>query len=201
MKRSKPVSATSVGSSIVVSTCTRGRGRRLQSKVSSSQSRLGARGGLSAQQYVVRSRRPDGQLDQLLGNVPSPNGVVLSPDERVLFVGMTRANQVWRVPVQADGSVSKVGAFFTSHGPSGPDGLAMDTQGRLIVANPGLGCAWVLNPRAEPLMVVRSPVVSSLTNVAFVGVDDKTLYCTESSTGSVLRVTLDVAGLPLARPA
>lgn len=142
---------------------------------------------------------PDGRLDLLIGNVPSPNGVALAPDEQVLYLGVTRGNQVWRVPLLADGSVSKVGAFFTSHGPSGPDGLAVDLDGRVIVANPGLGLAWVLNPRAEPEMILRSPAGTSLTNLAFGGDDRKTIYCTESATGSVLRLGLDVAGQPLHR--
>jgi len=144
--------------------------------------------------------RPDGRLDLLLANVPSPNGVALSPDERVLYLGVTRGNQVWRVPLLDDGSVSKVGAFFTSYGPTGPDGLAVDEAGRVIVANPGLGVAWVLNHRAEPELVLKSAAGTSLTNVAFGGPRRKTLYCTESVTGTVLRATLDRAGLPLHRP-
>lgn len=144
--------------------------------------------------------RPDGRLDLLLANVPSPNGVALSADQRVLYLAVTRANQVWRVPLMDDGSVAKVGVFFTSYGPSGPDGLAIDAAGRLIVANPGLGYAWVLNARAEPVIVIRSTEGSSLTNVAFGGSQRRTLYCTESATGSVLRVEMDAAGLPLARP-
>lgn len=142
--------------------------------------------------------RPNGQLDLLLDNVPSPNGVALSADERVLFLAVTRGNAVWRVPLLDDGSVSKVSAFFTSHGPSGPDGLAVDSLGRLIVANPGLGYAWVLNHRAEPVLVIRSPLGASLTNIAFGGPERKTLYCTESISGSVLRIELDAPGLPLA---
>ncbi len=145
--------------------------------------------------------RPGGQLDLLLGNVPSPNGVALSPDERVLYLGVTRGNQVWRVPLLEDGSVSKVSAFFTSYGPSGPDGLAVDQRGRVIVANPGLGVAWVLNHRAEPELVLRSCAGASLTNVAFGGPDRKTLYCTESVSGSVLRAVLDEPGLPVHRAA
>jgi gluconolactonase len=145
--------------------------------------------------------RPDGRLEMLLANVPSPNGVALSPDERVLYLAVTRGNQVWRMPLQDDGSVSKVGAFFTSYGPSGPDGLAVDVQGRLVVANPGLGVAWVLSPRGEPEIVLRSPLGTSLTNVAFGGLERRTLYCTESVSGSVLRAELDVPGLPLARAA
>ena len=131
--------------------------------------------------------------------MPSPNGVALSPDEKVLYVAVTRGNCVWRVPLMEDGSVAKVGQFFTSYGPSGPDGLAMDEQGRLIVANPGLGYAWVLNHRAEPVVVLRSTAGHSLTNVAFGGADRKTLYCTESMSGSVLRADLDVPGLPIHR--
>ena len=142
----------------------------------------------------------DGRLDLLLANVPSPNGVALSPDECVLYLAVTRGNQVWRVPLLDDGSVSKVSAFFTSYGPSGPDGLAVDEAGRVIVANPGLGCAWVLNHRAEPELVLRSCAGASLTNVAFGGPQRKTLYCTESITGTVLRATLDRAGLPIHRP-
>ena len=145
--------------------------------------------------------RPDGALDLLLGNVPSPNGVALSPDERVLYLGVTRANQVWRVPLLPDGSVAKVSAFFTSYGPSGPDGLAVDQRGRVIVANPGLGVAWVLNHKAEPELVLRSGAGASLTNVAFGGSERKTLYCTESISGSVLRADLDAPGLPVHRPA
>jgi gluconolactonase len=143
--------------------------------------------------------RPEGGLDLLLANVPSPNGVALSPDERVLYLGVTRGNQVWRVPLLDDGSVSKVSAFFTSHGPSGPDGLAVDRAGRVVVANPGLGVAWVLSHRGEPEVVLRSCAGASLTNVAFGGADRKTLYCTESVSGSVLRALLEEPGLPVYR--
>lgn len=145
--------------------------------------------------------RPSGQLDLLLHNVPSPNGVALSPDERVLYLAVTRGNQVWRVPLLEDGSVSKVGAFFTSYGPSGPDGLAVDETGRLIVANPGLGVVWVLDHRAQPEQVLKSCEGASLTNVAFGGPARRTLYMTESVTGTVLRAELDHAGLPIRRSA
>lgn len=143
--------------------------------------------------------RPSGQLDLLLDNVPSPNGLVLSPDEKVLFVAATRGNSVWRAPLASDGSVSKVGQFFTSHGPSGPDGLAIDQGSHLVVANPGLGVAWVLSPRGEPEWVVRSPEGASLTNIAFGGPERTTLFCTESISGCVLRAELEVAGVPVNR--
>lgn len=52
---------------------------------------------------------PDGRLDCLISNGPSPNGLVLSPDEAVLFVAMTRDDSIWRVPLMRDGGVAKVG--------------------------------------------------------------------------------------------
>lgn len=143
--------------------------------------------------------RPNGQLDLLLANVPSPNGVALSPDERVLYLAVTRGNCVWRVPLLPDGSVAKVGQFFTSYGPSGPDGLAVDAEGRLLVANPGLGYVWVLNHRAEPVLVLRGAPGSSTTNLAFGGADRRVCYVTDSTHGRILRATLDMPGLPLHR--
>ena len=140
---------------------------------------------------------PDGRLDLLLANVPSPNGVVLSPDERFLFVAATRGNCVWRMRLQDDGSVSKAGQFFTSYGPSGPDGLAMDEHGRLLVANPGLGYVWVLNAHGEPDEVLTGPRGASLTNLAFGGPDRRTLYCTDSTHSTILRAQMPVAGQAL----
>jgi len=137
----------------------------------------------------------DGQLTLLLNNVPSPNGVVLSPDEKVMYVGVTRANEVWRAPLLPDGSVTKVGRFFASHGPSGPDGLAMDIEGNLVVANPGLGCVWLINHRGEPIGVWESPTGAALTNIAFGGKEGRTLFCTESESGSILTAELPFAGL------
>lgn len=146
---------------------------------------------------------PDGRLDLLLSNVPSPNGIVLSNDERFLHVAATRGNCVWRMPLLADGSVSKAGQFFTSYGPSGPDGLAMDEEGRLLVANPGLGYVWVLNRFAEPELVLKGPRGASVTNLAFAGPDRKTLFCTNSTHGTILTARLETAGqpLPVGRPA
>lgn len=137
---------------------------------------------------------PGGHLDALITNGPSPNGLVLTPDERVLYVAMTRANSVWRLPLMADGSVAKVGQYASMNGPAGPDGLAMDADGRLVVALPGRGEAWLLDQRGDVATVVRSPSGSMTTNIAFGGPAGQDLYCTESETGSILRAAMDRPG-------
>ena len=144
--------------------------------------------------------RPSGQLDLLLSNVPSPNGIVLSPDERVMFVGVTRGNCVWRAPLMADGGVAKVGQFFTSYGTSGPDGLAMDVAGNLVVANPGLGYVWLINPIGQPIAVWTSPVSCALTNIAYGGPDNQSLFCTESESGTILTMRMPYPGAKVHQP-
>ena len=57
-----------------------------------------------------------GRLDCLIDTGISPNGLVLDPNEAVLFVAMTRDNAVWRLPFMKDGSVSKVGRFCSTFG-------------------------------------------------------------------------------------
>lgn len=144
---------------------------------------------------------PDGRLDCLMDNLPSPNGLVLDPSETVLFVAMTRDNAVWRAPLMRDGSVSKVGRFCTLFGPSGPDGLAMDEAGRLVVAHASLGHAFVFAPNGECVARVKSCAGSTCTNVAYGGRDRRDLFITESATGTVLRAAMDVPGIALPRRA
>lgn len=135
-----------------------------------------------------------GRLEALLSNVPSPNGLVLSPEEKVLYVAATRGNEIWRTPIMSDGGVAKVGRFFTSHGPMGPDGVAMDAEGSLLIANPGLGCVWRLSQLGEPTHVWTSPVGHAITNLAFGGEGSRQVFATESETGTILTFDAPVAG-------
>ena len=130
----------------------------------------------------------DGRLERLLDNVPSPNGLALTPDEGTLVLAVTRANALWRVPLRPRAArISKVGTFVQLSGGIGPDGLAMHADGRLAVAHFGLGCAWVFSALGVPLACVQSCTGLGVTNVAWGGEDGHTLFMTESETGTVLR--------------
>ncbi len=133
--------------------------------------------------------RPTGQLDLVMGGIPSPNGIALDATGKALYVAVTRANQVWRGPLLADQSISKVGAFRTFFGPSGPDGMAVDADNRLVVAHASAGGAFVMNPKGEVTHFVKSPAGSTVTNVAF-RAGTATIVMTESETGSILEATL-----------
>ena len=134
-----------------------------------------------------------GRLECLLDTGPSPNGLVLDPNEAVLFVAMTRDNAVWRLPFMKDGSVSKVGRFCSLFGPSGPDGMTIDRAGRLFVAHASLGHVFVFAPNGESIARIKSCAGPSCTNVAIGGASHDRLFITESVTGTVL--VADISGL------
>lgn len=145
---------------------------------------------------VYRYAPATGRLEVVIGGIPSPNGVALDATRKVIFVAVTRANQVWRGPILADGSVSKVGAFRTFFGTSGPDGIAVDADNRLVVAHASLGGAFVIDARGEVTHFVKSPAGSTVTNVAYRPGTSK-LVMTESETGTVLEADLPAPGAPL----
>ena len=141
--------------------------------------------------------RPDGRLDAFLTGIPSPNGLVLSLDESILYVAVTRANAVWRAPIMPDGAASKVGVFLQLSGGGGPDGMAITADGGLVVAHAGMGAVWVFSKIGEPLYRVRCETGLTSTNVAFGGPDNRDLYITESESGHILKARLPVAGAAL----
>lgn len=138
-----------------------------------------------------------GKLDCLVSNGVSPNGLALSPDERFLYVAMTRANAVWRLPLHADGTTTKVGLFFQSFGNAGPDGLKVDEEGNVLTCHPSLGSVFVVDAEGVPkARIVTAPEGGkNLTNCCFGGEDGRTLFITDSLKGNVQYVKWHCAGM------
>jgi gluconolactonase len=141
---------------------------------------------------------PQGRLELVIGVAPSPNGLVMNAEETILYVAMTRANAVWRLPLMPDLTVSKVGVFVQlSGGLGGPDGMALDSAGNLVVCHAGMGSVWVFSRTGRPLYEVTSCAGLFTTNAAFGGADRRDLYITESETGSILRARMPNPGKPM----
>ena len=140
--------------------------------------------------------RANGALDRLALNVPSPNGITLSTTEKHCFVAVTRSQQIWRLPLMADGSVSKTGvAIQMSGGAAGPDGIEMDAENGLLVCQLGVG-VWRFDSNMLPTHLIHSenPHHHHLANIAVGGADKRTLFITESMSGDILTAPLPVAG-------
>lgn len=143
-----------------------------------------------------------GKLDCLLDNIPSPNGLVMTPDETILYLAVTRGNCVWRVPIGHDGKVFRVGIFVQLSGSlGGPDGMAMDEAGNLVLAQVGSGSCWQFSRLGEPIARIRSSAGLMVTNMAYGGPRARTLFITESETGTVLTAELPTAGQRMYGPA
>lgn len=138
-----------------------------------------------------------GKVDCLLDNIPSPNGLVMNLDETALYVAVTRGNCVWRLPFTLDGNITKVGIYIQLSGGGGPDGLALDEEGGLLIAHVGFGAIWISDAKGELRYRVNSCAGLHTTNIAFGWPDRGTLYITESGSGTILKATLPVAGKPM----
>ncbi len=138
--------------------------------------------------------RGETTLELVVKGIPSPNGLVLDVPEKTVYLNVTRDNAVWRVPMDADGVPNKVGAFVRLSGGVGPDGLAIDEAGNLAIAHIGLGVVWLVSPLGEPLLRIDSPTGRMTTNVAYGGEDGRSLFITESETGTILTARMPHPG-------
>jgi gluconolactonase len=139
--------------------------------------------------------RAGGELQRLVHNAPSPNGITLNGGNTQAYVAMTRAQQVWRLPLMAHGETSKTGvAIQLSGGTGGPDGLEMDAQDGLLVCHLGVG-VWRFDANCLPTHLVHGGKKPRLiTNLAFAGPGKKRLYLTDSLNGEILAADAPAGG-------
>src|SRR5262249_7183134 len=84
--------------------------------------------------------RPNRELQRLVSNAPSPNGITLNTKNSQVYVAITRSQQIWRLPLMAGGTPSKTGvAIQLSGGHAGPDGIETDAEDGLVVCHLGVG--------------------------------------------------------------
>jgi cyanophycinase len=137
----------------------------------------------------------DGHISRLIDDLPRPNGVILSPDEAMLYVVPSGSPDVLAYPVLAPGKIggSRVLARLAQaeSGPArGGDGLAVDSAGNLYLAVPALKAIQVVSPAGKTLGMISVPEGPS--NADFGGKDMKTLYITART--SVYAVKTEVKG-------
>ncbi len=134
---------------------------------------------------------PDGTLRLLVDDFEKPNGIVFSPDEKILYVADTERKHVRAFDVQPDGSLanSRVFADLSAEKIHGPDGMKVDVNGNLYVTS---GVVWIFNSEGKHLGNIVTPEAPA--NCAFGDDDYKTLFITART--SVYKVRLKVQGLP-----
>lgn len=143
-------------------------------------------------------RVPPGGQPQAIEALQQPNGITLSKNQDVLYIGGLSALR--KYPVMPDGSLGAGTQFYATS----TDGMVIDCSDNLYVT--GGNCpdctgkgVTVFSPTAT---VLGSIVVSALgqsTNVAFGGADHKTLYISGQGTGTqkgLFKIALNLPGFP-----
>lgn len=128
----------------------------------------------------------------LVKDLPRPNGLAFSPDEKYLYVANSDPKHFWmRYPVNSDGSLGKGSTFFdasSDKAAGSPDGVKVDARGHVYSAGPG--GVWIFSPEGQHLATIKFG--ARVANLNWGGPDAKTLYITASA--DVYRVQLKIAG-------
>jgi gluconolactonase len=145
--------------------------------------------GKPAVYYIARR----GKVTRLIDDLTQPNGVILSPDEKTLYVIPTGPAEMMAYPVQSPGKLGKGRVFCTLRGKdggkgTGGDGCTIDTRGNLYVTSQ-IG-VQVFDPKGKFQGYIPFP--EQPANVTFGGKDMKTLFVTART--SLYTVRMEATG-------
>ena len=152
--------------------------------------------------------KPDRTLQQVTFDITKPNGVILAPDGKTLYVAETDngTDQVEKVtgakmgrmtlnafPVNSDGTLGQKQLIVDFGNQVGIDGMTVDQHGHIYAAvrSADRSGIVVFEPRGEERAYISTP--SLPTNCCFgIGNGSKTLYITAGS--GIYRIHLKIAG-------
>ena len=146
---------------------------------------------------------PDGSVSLIITDAGTPNGILVSPDQRTLYVASVSLptkfglHALLAYDLAEDGSVSSRRVVIDFAPDAGPDGMAMDVDGNLYLARPAeVPGIYVYSPDGQALGQIPTP--KSPSNAAFgCGPTNKTLYITAGT--SLYKVELNREGYHAAR--
>ncbi|MDZ4684716.1 MAG: SMP-30/gluconolactonase/LRE family protein [Planctomycetaceae bacterium] len=136
---------------------------------------------------------PLGHVTRVLDTLQLPNGILVSPDGRRLYVAEWGKGRIWQHEITGPGKLAHGKVIYTGDQKLdglGPDGMALDSQGRIYAT---YSSVVVLNPDGG--LIGRIPVPEGPANCTFGGPDGKTLYITART--SLYSLAMTVSGAPL----
>lgn len=158
----------------------------------------------------VHKIAPDGTLSNVTSETEYPNGIAFSPDERVLYVAITRRDEaciaekargeicrhqlIRAFDVALDGRLSnnRVFAEMFSAEDGVPDGMKVDVEGRVYCTG-SEGC-WVFDADGTHLGIIRLPEIPA--NCAWGGPDHQTMMFTARTSVYTMRMKTPGTRIP-----
>jgi gluconolactonase len=153
---------------------------------------------------------PDGTLSNATADTEYPNGLAFSPDERILYVAITRRDDgciaekergevcthqfIRAFDVAADGTLSnnRIFAEMFSAADGVPDGMKVDVEGRVYCTG-SEGC-WVFDAAGNHLGIIRLPEIPA--NCAWGGPDHRTMLFTARTSVYSMRMKTPGTRIP-----
>ncbi|MGE0606381.1 MAG: SMP-30/gluconolactonase/LRE family protein [Pirellulales bacterium] len=119
-----------------------------------------------------------GTFVRVIEGLLKPNGIVLSADNKMLYVSDRGTQKLHRYQVQADGGLEPDGIVYDFSPDRGIDGMTLDAEGNIWAAA-GLDATtglWVISPQGK--LLLHRPMPEFSTNLCFAGQDLCDLYFT-----------------------
>src|SRR5437762_2098673 len=104
--------------------------------------------------YMIKN----GKVSRIIDDIPNPNGLALSPDEKILYANGSRDKYVRRYRVLPDDTVTDSRMFIDISGDATPgitDGLKVDVRGN--VWESAAGGVWIVSPEGKHLGTILTP--------------------------------------------
>jgi sugar lactone lactonase YvrE len=149
---------------------------------------------------------PDGSVTRVADDLLFPNGSVITPDGKTFVVGETQGHCLTAFDIAADGALANRRSF-ANLGNSFPDGICLDAEGAIWVADAG-GNRVIRVREGGRIAQVISTGQQGAYACMLGGADRRTLFiCTSSGSGpamaqkrdgriEMVRVDVPGAGLP-----
>jgi gluconolactonase len=134
---------------------------------------------------------PDGTVTEVIQDVKKPNGLVISPDGKTLYVAESDPkgeHKLLAYPLHADGSVGKRKDLYDFGAERGIDGMTVAKDGTIIAAAGAKQAAGIYFFNSEGKKLDFLPMPEDPSNCCLAGADKKTLYITAGK--SLYRVKL-----------
>jgi gluconolactonase len=129
-----------------------------------------------------------GQVIRLIDDLTKPNGIILSPDEKTLYVLPSSFQGLMAYPIEKPGRIGQGKRIGNVEHPG--DGMTVDIKGNLYVTQPGLSTIQMVSPEGKTLGFISFPEVPS--NCKFGGKEMKVLFVTART--SLYAVAMEQTG-------
>jgi len=139
-------------------------------------------------EYVYFLAADNKTLMRVIDDMKAPNGIIGTPDSKILYVADIGGGRTFRYRIQPDGSLKEKKLFCEL----GSDGMTLDNEGNVYLTGKGVTVFDTTGKQIEHIDVAEPWTA----NVCFGGKDRHTLFITASKCLYSLQMRVKGVGIP-----